>query len=76
MERIINTQVHNVTKVSPAQIIYGNSIELDRVILRDKNDPFITLHQEKMNLSDWTAKMLDAQADIIKIAKLHQNNMM
>ena len=76
MERIINTQVHSVTKVSPAQIIYGNSIDLDRVNLRDKNDLFITRHQEKMNLPDWTAKMLDAQADIIKIAKLHQNNMM
>ena len=25
-----------------------------------------------MNSSDWTAKMLDAQADIIKIAQLHQ----
>ena len=72
VERIINTQVHSVTKVSPAQIIYGNSIDLDRVILRDKNDPIITRHQEKINLSDWTAKMLDAQADIIKIAQLHQ----
>ena len=72
VERIINTQVHSVTKVSPAQIIYGNSIDLDRVILRDKNDPFITRHKKKMNLSDWTDKMLDAQVDIIKIAQLHQ----
>ena len=72
MEGIINTQVHSVTRVSPAQIIYGDSIDLDRVILRDKNDPIITRHQEKINLSDWTAKMLDAQADIIKIAQLHQ----
>ena len=29
VERIINTQVHSVTKVSPEQIIYGNSIGLD-----------------------------------------------
>ena len=72
VERIINTQVHSVTQVSPAQIIYGNSIDLDRVILRDKDDPIITRHQEKMNLSDWTAKMLNAQADIIKIAQEHQ----
>jgi len=72
VERIINTQVHSVTKVSPAQIIYGNAIDLDQIILRDKNDPIITRHHEKMSLSEWTAKMLNAQADIIRIAQQHQ----
>ena len=61
LERIINTQV------SSAQIIQGNAIDLDQIILRDKNDPIITHHHEKMSLSEWTAKMLKAQADIIRI---------
>ena len=69
MERIINTQVHNVTKVPPVQILNGNFIDLDRVILQDKKWSVHYSTSRKMNLSDWTAKMLDAQADIIKIAQ-------
>ena len=72
MERIINTQVHSVAKVSPAQIIHGNAIELDQIILRDKNDRIISRHHEKMSLPDLTAKMPKVQADVICIALQHQ----
>ena len=72
VERIINTQVHSVTRVSPAQFFYGNAIDLDRLILRDKDDPIISRHHDNMNLSEWTARMLEAQADIIRIAQQHQ----
>jgi transposase InsO family protein len=68
VERIINSQVHSVTKVSPAQIIYGNAIDLDRSIFR----PQYTKNHDKMQLSEWTARMLKAQADIIRIAREHQ----
>ena len=64
--------MHSVTKVFPAQIIYGNSIGLDQQILLDKNDPIITRHHEKMSISEWTAKTLKAQADIIRIAQQRQ----
>jgi hypothetical protein len=68
VERIINSQVHSTTKVSPAQIIYGNAIDLDRGILL----PHIASRHEKMQLSEWTSRMLQAQEDIIRIAKEHQ----
>jgi hypothetical protein len=50
VERIINTQVHSVTKVSPALIIHGNTIGLDQIILRDKNYPIISRRHEKNEL--------------------------
>ena len=46
----------------------GNAIDLDRHILRDEDDPIISRHHDKINLSEWTARMLEAQADIIRIA--------
>ena len=65
VERIINIQGNSVTKVSPTQIIFGNAIDLDQIILRDKNDPIITRRHEKLSSFEWNAKMLKAQADII-----------
>jgi len=68
VERIINSQVHSTTKVSPAQIIYGNAIDLDRGILL----PNLQSRHEKMQLSEWTSQMLKTQDDIIRSAKEHQ----
>ena len=39
VERIINVQIHSVTKVSQAQIIYCNTTDLDRAILRQGDEP-------------------------------------
>ena len=72
MERIINAQIHSVTKVSPAQIIYGITIDLDRAILRQGDEPNPSRHIEKMQLSEWTARMLQAQSELIRIAQEHQ----
>ena len=60
VEIIISTQVRSITKESQTQIIYGNAIDLDRHILRDKDDPIISRHHDKMYLSEWTARMLEA----------------
>jgi len=68
VERIINSQVHSTTKVSPAQIIYGNAIDLDRGILL----PTLPSRHEKMQLSEWTSRMINAQDDIIRMAREYQ----
>ena len=52
VERIINAQIHSVTKVPPAQIIYGNTIDLDSAILRQGDEPNPSCHIEKMQLSE------------------------
>jgi len=58
VQRILNTEIHSSTGVSPAQLIFGNSIDLDRGIFQPKHVD----ENKEANLSDWTAKLLNYQA--------------
>ena len=64
VQRILNANVHSAIGVSPAQILFGNSVKLDSHLIlpnvRNTNTP--------IPLSEWMAKMLTAQEDIIRIA--------
>lgn len=67
VQRIMNAQRMEPIGSSPAQIIFGNSVNLDRGILvsRTATGP----NDKTKRLSEWTAKMLQVQADIIRIAQ-------
>jgi hypothetical protein len=65
VQRIINSSIHESLGVSPAQILFGNSINLDRGIFLEH----IESDLPEENLSIWMAKMLTAQATIIEIAR-------
>jgi hypothetical protein len=69
VQRIINAQVHKSIGVSPAQIIFGNAINLDRVLL-DTNKANIATNNK--TYSEHLYKLLDAQEYIIKLAKKQQ----
>ena len=56
----MNTAVHSSTGVAPAQIIFGNAIDLDRHILH-KNPP----NTEPVQYSDYVSKLLNMQAEVI-----------
>ena len=62
VQRIFNSEINESIGVSPAQIIFGNSLNLDRGIFL----PYTSL--DNKSLSDWTATMLQTQADIIQAA--------
>ena len=68
VQRIFNSEVNSSTGVSPAEIIFGNSIQLHRGLLTSH-----TLNPEYMPLSEWTAKLLKVQADIIHLAQTTQS---
>ena len=53
---------------SPAQIIFGNSINLDSGIILQKMPD----EDRKTRMSEWTAKMLKLQTDIIRLAQASQ----
>ena len=53
---------------SPAQIILGNSVNLDSGIILQKMPD----QDKKKRLSDWTAGMLKIQGDIIRLAQASQ----
>jgi transposase InsO family protein len=64
--RILNSEEKKNTGLSPAEILFGNTVDLGRRILHasppTSNDP-------KEPLSDYMDKMLAAQADLIKVAQ-------
>lgn len=64
VQRIMNSSIHRSTGVTPAEIIFGNAIDLDRGLFLD-HIPEGT----STRLSLWMADMRKAQAKIIAIAK-------
>ena len=63
--RILNTNINDRTKVAPAQIIFGNAIDLDRGILI----PFDETSLDKETMTTSSSRMLQQQKDLMKIAK-------
>ena len=63
--RILNTNVNERTKVAPAQILFGNSLNLDRGILIPFDET--SLNTETMTTS--SSRMLQQQKDLMRIAK-------
>jgi hypothetical protein len=64
VNRIINAQVHSSIGVSPAQLVFGNSIQLDRGIVF----PNVPDQNEHSTYQSWIQNMLHIQNRIIQIA--------
>ena len=62
--RILNTNVNERTKVAPAQLVYGNAINLDRGILI----PFDEIPLTPNSLTKSTSDMLTQQDNLMRIA--------
>jgi hypothetical protein len=65
VQRILNTEVHSSTGVLPAQLVFGNSIDLDRGLFQPKH----ISEEKEASLSDWTAKLLNYQLQALTIAR-------
>jgi len=73
VQRIMNSQRMAPIGTSPAQIIYGNSVNLDSgIILSDDSTRARSSNNSAQRLSDWTASMLKIQDTIIRIARESQ----
>jgi hypothetical protein len=68
VSRIMNSSVHSATGVSPASLLYGNSIDLDRGVFL----PLEAVTQEEHKMSSWAADMLDTQQRLMLIAERRQ----
>jgi hypothetical protein len=76
VQRIINSEPMDGLNASPAQIIFGNAVDLDRGIFLDKHPDTgedLSKPDKIKNLSEWMAKMLQSQADVIKVAEETQS---
>ncbi len=74
VQRIMNASEHSAIGFSPAQLLFGNAITLDRGI-------FLPMHShgykgarinKEQQLSDWSDKMLKEQARLIELARKAQ----
>jgi hypothetical protein len=69
IQRVYNNSVHSSTGVSPAQMLFGNSMDLDRGILY----PHAELSDlPSKSVTDYLDKFLSAQAVILRAAVKHQ----
>ena len=68
VQRIMNSAVNQNTGVSPAQLLFGNAITLNRSILVD-----LPVHVQH-DLSTWANEMVQAQYLIIDLAVAHQQS--
>ena len=69
VQRIMNASVHSAIGVSPAQLIFGESLQLDRDILIPHNRRD---RSELESLSDWASRMYERQAEIMNRARTAQ----
>ena len=72
VHRIINSTVQKPTGVSPAQIIYGNAINLNRgfIFSVDHKEQF----DREMDVTEYTKDLIQQQRNIIAIAQKHQDS--
>ena len=68
VQRVMNTTVHSTIGVAPAQIIFGNAIDLDRHVL---HEPQAT-ERENQTYSEYVIKLLNMQAEVIAKAQQTQ----
>jgi hypothetical protein len=66
VQRIINSSVHKTIGVTPAELLFGNAVHLDRGIFLDYTPGDLS---KDIKLSAWTADMLLAQSTVIDIAR-------
>ena len=63
VRRIMNSSIHESIGVTPAQILFGNAIDLDRGIFSERNPT------QAQKLSVYMADMLTAQSAIMEVAR-------
>ena len=67
VQRIINATKHESTNESPAELLFGRAINLDRNILFKGNDI-----KTSKNLSQWASNMLATQKNLLEHAQKTQ----
>jgi hypothetical protein len=70
VQRILMTDRNEVTRMTPAEMLYGNAVDLDRGIFLP-NTP-VDEEGKEVRLSEWAASVLQTQRDLLDIAAKRQ----
>ena len=65
VERIINSSIHKATGFSPAQLIFGNSVDLNRGTIVEETNT----NNKEVSYTQWTRELCDLQLRILDIAR-------
>ncbi len=76
VQRIMNASVHSALKLSPAQLLFGNAVTLDRGIFvpHERDREGFKSKDKSTELSEWAQNMLTKQAELMKIAQQSQKS--
>lgn len=74
VQRILNSQVHHATKVSPAQLLFGNAIDLERRMFPAHKTTQTAGSTEPVTVRAYIDKMLAVQEEVLKIAQRNQQS--
>ena len=72
VQRIMNASVHSSIGVSPAQLLFGNAVTLDRGIFLPQAGANSKSGGPTLTMSEWADKMLTKQAELSEIAQNSQ----
>ena len=73
VQRIMNASVHSSIGMSPAQLLFGNAVTLDRGIFLPHKRGYTSNEESEVSFSEWADKMRDQQARLIEIARKNQS---
>jgi hypothetical protein len=69
VQRIMNAQIHSSIGVSPAQIMFGNAIDLDRILIPKAPSAELDITTVKDDrYRTWLTSMLSTQKDVMNVA--------
>jgi transposase InsO family protein len=68
VQRIMNSQINKTLGTSPASIIFGNNIDLERNIFK----PYVDMSSDNLQLDDYLIRLGKAQSRIVAIAQESQ----
>ena len=70
VQRIMNSTVHESLGVAPAQLLFGNALNLDRRVILDKLevDGKTQCIYRDNSIASWSAQMLQMQETLLQLA--------
>ncbi len=72
VQRIMNASEHSSIGMSPAQLLFGNAVTLDSGIFLAHKRGYNTEPESEISLAEWSVKMLEKQAELIRLAQANQ----
>jgi transposase InsO family protein len=72
VQRIMNASEHSSIGMSPAQLLFGNAVTLDKGIFLPHAVGYVNTEESETSFAEWADKMRIKQAELIELARKNQ----